>query len=75
MSILARLRSAFSGKKRVKAVEYPVPPELAQKAEGQTSKTEEIKLPQGERKEKQCPHCHAPNDDFVSTCWMCKNKI
>ena len=27
------------------------------------------------RAEKNCPRCGAPNDTFVSTCWMCKEKI
>lgn len=81
MSFLSKFRNAFSRKRKSAAEEVPsrvIPPaktdDFGVKVE-EKKDSGEIKLPSGEKKEKKCPFCHAPNDGWVSTCWMCKKKI
>ncbi len=36
---------------------------------------EEKPKPSLDRKQKTCGNCGAPNDDFGSTCWLCKKPV
>jgi hypothetical protein len=70
--MFAWLKKLFSKKKELPQPmppPAPAPEPVKQEPEKLEPKPEEI------HKEKLCPHCSAPNDVFVSKCWMCKQAI
>ncbi|MCX6816069.1 MAG: hypothetical protein NT120_04425 [Candidatus Aenigmarchaeota archaeon] len=73
--MFAGLRKLFSKKKTQTALP-PTEPVVETKTETPAiaeSKPEESKTE--EREQKKCWNCAAPNDKFVTKCWLCKKAI
>ncbi|MFH0832870.1 MAG: hypothetical protein V1900_04075 [Candidatus Aenigmatarchaeota archaeon] len=71
MGIFDFLKKLF---KRKKEEAPPVETPAATEIPVMVTPQEEAPTPE-ERKQKTCPKCGAPNDEFVSKCWLCKSDI
>jgi hypothetical protein len=74
--MFAWLKNLFS--KKQKPQQTPVAAPVAEPLTAPVAEPVKEKMeprPEEIHREKNCPHCSAPNDAFVSKCWLCKKDI